>query len=676
MGIMKERVYSKYVNRRSVIIFTLLFLCVAAVTCSGVSLAYVRGMRRERLDYEQKLEGETDRVFNYLQQSLSSSISTGNSVFTARWYNHYRNIAGVYSDEFDGLKRAEIQQDLTGKVAILPLVSEILIITPGQDSVICSQGWYSLALYRQVYDTVSIDTSQGSTVEPSLSLNDDRYMVLVMKDTTARRDKSVLCLLFMRKTMADLVRSMLNGYATAFEILLDGQTVSWASEDAGSKPYTTQRTASGVFLSLSISYKSYHDVMSGGSMAMFAFTLFAMVIISTLTALLVTMWGVKPINDMILSFGGARRDLDNPYRFIYEYVNAFSKGHTQLNEENENLRASRRHFLSVMRNEIVLGMLTNPDFDFEGEYVRTAWPWLAENRPFLIAAYRNRRPEQAAPPPERFCPTARHECYAVIDQETWLILWFDGDASLEEGHSLLNKALQSCHFVVSGRLDDKSCIHETYLSMRADLERIRERWLTLPVLTQTRLVSCIRANKRGEAMQVLREACAAYQTDAVLWVLIRLAGEYGIDIQDYLDRYQKAMNGGEPPEALLDECAGALCREIVAGRQTEGHSGDEVCEYIRHHFDDSQLSVNELSDRFKLHRTIISRLVKAETDMTFSDYLSCIRMRRAAELLENSDESIAAIGEKVGIPSYSTFKRNFISVYECSPKEWREKRRN
>ena len=675
---MRKHIYNKYVNRRSAVLFVLVFVCVAAVTCGGVSFAYARAMRQEQSDYEQKLEGETDRVFNYLEQSLSSAISTGTSVFTARWYSHYRNVAGIYSEEFDGLKRMEIQQDLTGKVAILPLVSEIMVVTPSRDSVICSQGWYSLALYRQVYNTVDIDASQGSMNDPIISVNDDRYMALVMKDTTARRDKAVLCLLFRRKTMADLVGSMLSSYAVSFDVTLDGQTVSSeAAEEGAGGLYVTRRAADSVFLALRISYKSYHDVMSAGSMTMFVLTLLAMAVISALIALLVSMLEVKPINDMILSFGGDRQDLDNPYRFIYEYVNAFSRSRSQLDEENQNLRASRRRFLAVMRNEIVLGMLTNPEFDFEGDYVRTAWPWMGESGPFLIAAYQSRRPEQAAPLPERLCPAARHSCYAAMGQETWLLLWFDDRAGLEAGKAWLAEALHGCHFVVSAPLEDKRLINGTYLAMKAELERIRQEWLNLPLVTQTRLVSCIRANKKGDAVQILREACAGYHTDAVLWVLIRLAGECGFDMQDYLERYRRIMNGGgESPEGLLEECVGALCRDIAAGRQVEGHSGEEICEYIRRHYGDSQLSVNELADHFQMHRTLISRLVKAETDMTFSDYLQCIRMREAAELLESTEESIAAIGEKVGVPSYSTFKRNFISVYECSPKEWREKRRN
>ena len=673
---MKNNNFSKYANRRSIIIFLLLFACVAAVTCSGVTLAYLRGMRREQSDYEQKLESETDRIFNALEQALSSCITTGDSIFNARWYSHYRNIAGIYADEFDALARMEIQQDLIRKAAVLPLISDILIITPSMNSVICSQGWYTLELYRQVYDTVSITDSDGVSADPVLSLNDERYMMLLRRDPNGRREKTVLCLLFSKKEFLDMVSSMLNSYPLSFSVTFDRQTVEQAIGETGGSGYTTTREASSVFLSLSISYKGYTEVMSGSSITMFAFTILAMVITSALIAFFITMMDVKPINDMILFFGGDQQDLDNPYRFIYEYVNAFSRSHSKLNEENQDLRASRRHFLSVMRNEIVLGMLTNPAFDFESEYVRTAWPWIVETRPFLIAVCEGRRPEQSVPSPETLCPAALHSCYADIDRESWILFWFDSDETLEEGRDQLADALRNYHFVLSERMEDKSQINAAYLSMKAELEHIREKWLTLPVVTQARLVSCIRANKKGEAVQVLREACAASHTDAVLWVLIRLAGEYGFDMQAYLERYRKATSvGGEDPVSLLEDCVGALCRDIASGRQAESHSGEEICEYIRSHYSDSQLSVNELSDHFQLHRTIISRLVKAETDMTFSDYLQCIRMRQAAELLENSDESISAIGEQVGIPSYSTFKRNFISVYECSPKEWREKRR-
>ncbi len=94
-------------------------------------------------------------------------------------------------------------------------------------------------------------------------------------------------------------------------------------------------------------------------------------------------------------------------------------------------------------------------------------------------------------------------------------------------------------------------------------------------------------------------------------------------------------------------------------------------EYIRQHYCDPELSVAQLSDRFRLHRTLISKAVKCATGATFSELLQTLRLNRAVELLMHGDATLADIAQATGYASYLSFKRAFVRVYGVSPRDYR-----
>lgn len=70
-----------------------------------------------------------------------------------------------------------------------------------------------------------------------------------------------------------------------------------------------------------------------------------------------------------------------------------------------------------------------------------------------------------------------------------------------------------------------------------------------------------------------------------------------------------------------------------------------------------------------------SRAFKEKTGQSFVEYLSFIRILKAQTLLCETDEAIATIAEKVGIPNISYFNRKFKSQNGMTPSEYREANR-
>lgn len=666
-----------YGNRRSRITFVALFLCLAVLSMTVVASSWARSVEQEQADWNRCLEQETERTFTYLEQHIESAVNAGNSIFGATWFNHYRNVAQAYREEFTGLKRLEVTNELLSKVSSLQLVSDILVITPSMDNVISRTGWYSLELWHQVYgNQLYIDTSRGSTVPAALIPTDKDVCVLTLQDFNGRREKTVIGLLLERSKVQQDVKTMLGELASGCTVTLGEQTLVGIDTDRPKSVFIT-RTARALDLRVEVAYPSYREAARGATDRTYAALLLAVLCASALIALMLTHLALKPIHDMILSFGGQKNDLDNPYQFIYAYVDAFARRTDRQLRENNSLRVARRHFLSLMRNEIILGMLTNPDFDFSGEYIRTGFPWIGRGMPFLMVACTRRESGadgESQPPAEQYLSECASSCYAGFERQWWYLYWFEDEEALERGRELLTERLGELLWAASPVLHAPQEIHGAYLALRSQLEEEKRRYLTLPTSLQGRLLSRIYSGRREEAAQTVIDALEEYNAEAVLWLLVQVAGDCGFDAGDYMLRYRTAQEEGTLPEsecALLCEFAQALCRFQTADRPSvAAETAQDICLYIRENFANPEMSVNFLADHFSMHRTLISKAVKAQTGETFSDYLLKMRMERAGELLKDKTLTLQQISEQVGLLSYQTFKRAFVKFYGCAPSEW------
>lgn len=132
--------------------------------------------------------------------------------------------------------------------------------------------------------------------------------------------------------------------------------------------------------------------------------------------------------------------------------------------------------------------------------------------------------------------------------------------------------------------------------------------------------------------------------------------------------------------ASLEECGRLLLETASAHIWSPEPEGRELSknitiamDYIKKNYH-KPISLEELSEVVGLNSEYLSRIFKEETGCTYSTFLSEIRLKKAAYLLEKTNEKVQRIAEQVGYPNVSYFSTVFKKRFECNPYEYRRKR--
>jgi len=90
----------------------------------------------------------------------------------------------------------------------------------------------------------------------------------------------------------------------------------------------------------------------------------------------------------------------------------------------------------------------------------------------------------------------------------------------------------------------------------------------------------------------------------------------------------------------------------------------------------NDLNLDFLASLFYMNRSYISHLFKKNTGITYSSYLTQLRISKAMELLEKTDKKPYQIAKAVGYDNNKYFFRIFKKETGYTPEEYRESRRN
>lgn len=83
------------------------------------------------------------------------------------------------------------------------------------------------------------------------------------------------------------------------------------------------------------------------------------------------------------------------------------------------------------------------------------------------------------------------------------------------------------------------------------------------------------------------------------------------------------------------------------------------------------LELDDLSSRFYISKSHLSRMFKEVTGFGFSEYVNLTRVRQAQHLLKESRISVTAISEQCGFGNFSHFGKIFKQLSGVSPREYR-----
>ena len=102
-----------------------------------------------------------------------------------------------------------------------------------------------------------------------------------------------------------------------------------------------------------------------------------------------------------------------------------------------------------------------------------------------------------------------------------------------------------------------------------------------------------------------------------------------------------------------------------------GNSKDAI-KYIENNYTD-EITRESLAKVMNMNSDYLGRMFKKLTDKNISDYINECRLKKACEMLINSDENIVDIAFAVGFESLPTFYRVFKKIMNETPINYRIK---
>lgn len=148
--------------------------------------------------------------------------------------------------------------------------------------------------------------------------------------------------------------------------------------------------------------------------------------------------------------------------------------------------------------------------------------------------------------------------------------------------------------------------------------------------------------------------------------LFRSMAEGGVGPEE-INAFEAQVNGKifeletlPETERFLTDAAGRCIQVMNRGQKVKINGlVEKMKAYVRGHFDDSALSLSELADQLYFNPSYLSRTFKKGAGVSFTEFLTEVRMEKAVELLREGDRKAFEIAQAVGIPDPAYFSTCF-----------------
>lgn len=223
-----------------------------------------------------------------------------------------------------------------------------------------------------------------------------------------------------------------------------------------------------------------------------------------------------------------------------------------------------------------------------------------------------------------------------------------------------------------------------------DVEPVGRGKLQFNAKDEEQLAAVIKFGSQERIESVIRELAACmddakvhtrqYQVYmmSIVNCLIRLMQQYDLDIDDMFDskvQYEELLQGICLKEEFADRVIPIVCRMNEAMNRERDNTTrrviQEAKEYIREHYPDPELSVETLCRHLHMSPAYFSTVFKKETGQTYVNYLTEVRLGKAVELLNETDDKTYMIAQKVGYQEQNYFSYVFKKRYGVSPTKYR-----
>ncbi|WP_127580091.1 helix-turn-helix domain-containing protein [Paenibacillus koleovorans] len=126
--------------------------------------------------------------------------------------------------------------------------------------------------------------------------------------------------------------------------------------------------------------------------------------------------------------------------------------------------------------------------------------------------------------------------------------------------------------------------------------------------------------------------------------------------------------------AHISQTLVGLCQAVSGQKKSHNvELKDSIIEFIEENYQDGNLGLAHVADRFGISEVYLSQFFKEQTGENFSSYMESKRMQRARELLSLTDLTVDEISKLVGYFNSNTFYKAFKRIEGVSPGTFRNK---
>lgn len=147
---------------------------------------------------------------------------------------------------------------------------------------------------------------------------------------------------------------------------------------------------------------------------------------------------------------------------------------------------------------------------------------------------------------------------------------------------------------------------------------------------------------------------------------IDIPGDVGKSaIQQHVNLIRGA-SGGAPLRLQLQECLQSLSKKSD-GQEYDHQRFEKIRDYIQEHYSDPNLDSASIAEHYNMSPSTITRLFKKYNNTGFLEYVHQTRVKKATELLQNTDLPISEISARVGYTNAATMNRAFKAHAKSTP---------
>lgn len=129
----------------------------------------------------------------------------------------------------------------------------------------------------------------------------------------------------------------------------------------------------------------------------------------------------------------------------------------------------------------------------------------------------------------------------------------------------------------------------------------------------------------------------------------------------------------EQLERTLHSVVIDICKEVESNKRNHNSElRDEILNYIKANYKTSGLSLENTAEEFKLSVSYLSRFLKGQTGVTFTQCVLHLRMEEVKKRLKETNQAIKEIVTEVGYMDVANFTRKFKKIEGVTPGQYRK----